>query len=396
MIAVMNSGVQDAALDAIEGDADRRAGLGDIAMARGLLENVLTQAPGRIDTWLKLAALRRAGKDVPGALAAISSALRVDPLHFMALLSRARMLESAGQPKEAARAYLRALAQCPEGEEAPAALRPLLDHAQRIGDGYRAEVAATWDAAIGADPALDPPVLDRLRRFKTNALRETRVYHSEPTHYHYPGLVEREFHDAADFAWLRLLEDATPEITKEFEDLWQERSARAEPYVQYAADAPVRQWSALNHSLDWTAFHLLQGGNVVAQNADRCPATMAVLAEIGQPRIAGRSPNAMFSLLRPHTRIPPHTGIANTRLVCHLPLIVPPDCWFRVGAERREWHVGEAFVFDDTIEHEAANDSDAPRVVLIVDTWHPGLDASERAAVTRLMEADEAEHGAPL
>jgi aspartyl/asparaginyl beta-hydroxylase (cupin superfamily) len=95
----------------------------------------------------------------------------------------------------------------------------------------------------------------------------------------------------------------------------------------------------------------------------------------------------MFSLLAPRTRIPPHTGVANTRLVCHLPLIVPPDCGFRCGATTRQWVVGETFVFDDTIEHEAWNDSGELRVVLIVDLWPPALDAVEREAVARMIAA---------
>jgi aspartyl/asparaginyl beta-hydroxylase (cupin superfamily) len=95
----------------------------------------------------------------------------------------------------------------------------------------------------------------------------------------------------------------------------------------------------------------------------------------------------MFSLLAPRTRIPPHTGAANTRLVCHLPLIVPPGCGFRVGAATREWRVGEAFVFDDTIEHEAWNDSDELRVVLIIDLWAPALNQAERSAIAAVMGA---------
>jgi aspartyl/asparaginyl beta-hydroxylase (cupin superfamily) len=95
----------------------------------------------------------------------------------------------------------------------------------------------------------------------------------------------------------------------------------------------------------------------------------------------------MFSLLAPHTRIPPHTGVANTRLVCHLPLIVPPNCGFRCGATTREWRVGEAFVFDDTIEHEAWNDSDELRVVLIIDLWQPSLTPDERIGITSVIEA---------
>ena len=118
---------------------------------------------------------------------------------------------------------------------------------------------------------------------------------------------------------------------------------------------------------------------------------MDLLDGLDQPEVAGRSPNAMFSLLAPGAHIPPHNGVANTRLVCHLPLIVPPGCWFRVGAERREWRIGAAWVFDDTIEHEARNESDSLRVILIVDTWHPDLSPGERRAVAAAMEASSAD-----
>ena len=117
---------------------------------------------------------------------------------------------------------------------------------------------------------------------------------------------------------------------------------------------------------------------------------MALLEGLPQPDIPGASPNAMFSLLAPKTRIPPHVGISNTRLVCHLPLIVPEGCWFRVGAETRLWKTGEAFVFDDTMEHEAANPSDELRVVFICDVWHPDISPTERAAVAALISSSAA------
>jgi aspartyl/asparaginyl beta-hydroxylase (cupin superfamily) len=97
----------------------------------------------------------------------------------------------------------------------------------------------------------------------------------------------------------------------------------------------------------------------------------------------------MFSLLAPGTHIPPHNGVSNARLVCHLPLIVPPGCWFRVGAERREWAAGKPWVFDDTIEHEAMNSSEELRVLLIIDTWHPDLSPAERAAVSAIVAATD-------
>lgn len=97
-----------------------------------------------------------------------------------------------------------------------------------------------------------------------------------------------------------------------------------------------------------------------------------------------RAPSVMFSILEPRTRIPAHTGVTNTRSTIHLPLIVPPGCGFRVGGETREWREGEAWAFDDTIEHEAWNDSDQPRVILIIDGWNPFLTDLEREGVRAL------------
>ena len=42
-------------------------------------------------------------------------------------------------------------------------------------------------------------------------------------------------------------------------------------------------------------------------------------------------------------------------------------------------------MFDDTIEHEAWNESDKLRVVLIFDIWHPHLSPAERELVTALI-----------
>lgn len=383
-----------ASLDAWEQEADRAVALRHFDQAERQFIKILALDPTRIESWLKLAAVRRATGNIPAALDAVSSALHADPLHFMALLSKARLLEADGQTAEAARTYAHALAQLPD-ETPPAALQSAIAHARARADTYAQEVEATWDRAI-VDPALSPLEIAKLHRLKTNALRRTKVYHSEPTHYHYPGLPEFEFHPREHFPWLATLEAATPAILRELRGLLDGGDHRAEPYIQYPQDVPLRQWVALNNSMDWTALHLLHGGKRIHANADRCPETLAVLDTIGQPHIAGRSPNAMFSLLKPRTHIPPHTGVANTRLVCHLPLVVPEGCWFRVGAERRLWRAGEAFVFDDTMEHEAANESDEQRIVLIVDIWHPALTATERAAIKRVMEAEEARHGMAL
>ena len=372
-----------------ETDADRAAARGDVAEARRLLEVLTAEAPGRAEAWLKLAAMCRSQGDIDAALAAVAGALRTDPLSFLPLLMKASLLDAAGRAFEAGEAYGHALAQCPE--RMPAELAGTVATAERR---HAAHVAASeqrlTDAVAAQADRLAEAEWRRVQRFHSNILRTTRPFHSEPSHFHYPGLVEREFHDPEDFPWLALLEAATAAITEDFHRAMAAERAELVPYIQYPDDVPLRQWAELNRNPAWTAIHLVQNGATIEANARHCPAVMALLGVCDQPRIPQRGPNAMFSLLAPGAHIPPHTGVANTRLVCHLPVIAPQGCWFRVGAERRDWAVGKAWVFDDTIEHEALNPSDALRVILIVDTWHPGLSPAERAAVAATMVASGA------
>ena len=172
-----------------------------------------------------------------------------------------------------------------------------------------------------------------------------------------------------------------------------EDAAAFTPYIAYRPGDPVNQWSELNHSTRWSTFALWRGGEPVAENLARCPVTAEALSAVGMADIGGLCPNAMFSVLAPRTRIPPHTGETNARLVVHLPLVVPEGCRYRVGYDHRQWRVGETLVFDDTIEHEAINDSDAVRVVLIFDVWNPLLAPAEVAMARAMSAATRAFYG---
>jgi tetratricopeptide (TPR) repeat protein len=371
---------------ALEAEADRAAARGDAAAARALLERATAADPGRAEIWLKLAAMCRAAGDPAAALAAVSGALAVDPLGFLPLLLKANLLDQLGRADEAGETYGYALAQAPS--PLPPQFEPMAAQARRRHQTH-VEAAAARLAAAADDGTLSDDEQARLARFRSNILRRTRPFHSEPTHFHYPGLREREFHDRGAFPWLEALEAQAAAIRADFEQVVAAERAELVPYIQYPDDVPLRQWAALNRNKAWTAIHLVQNGVTNDANARHCPAVMALLGRLEQPRISRRGPNAMFSLLGPGAHIPPHTGVANTRLVCHLPLIVPDGCWFRVGDETRVWEAGKAWVFDDTIEHEALNPSDQLRVILIVDTWHPDLGAAERAAVAAIMAATD-------
>jgi hypothetical protein len=367
-----------------EAQADRAATAGQFAQARALLEEALRLEQPTRELWLKLSAMRKASGDLMAALAAVDEALAISPLDFTALVSRALILESLGDP-HAGEEFGNALAQLPPGVPVPPTMVAAVDYATNRRDEYRRTLEDRLRAGIPAGLAAAEHA--RAGRFISNYSRRTRHYHQEPSDFHYPGLPEIEFHEPEQFAGIAALEDATAEIREEFDALIAAEAAEMVPYIQYPDRVPLRQWKELNHSPSWSAIHLLQKGRRIDANARHCPKTLAAIAQMDQPDVSGASPNAMFSLLAPRTRIPPHTGVANTRLVCHLPLIVPENCGFRCGESSREWRVGEAFVFDDTIEHEAWNDSDQLRVVLIIDLWAPALGQRDRDVVAAVIGA---------
>jgi aspartyl/asparaginyl beta-hydroxylase (cupin superfamily) len=213
---------------------------------------------------------------------------------------------------------------------------------------------------------------------------KARPFLQEPTSFYYPGLPQRAFYDRSEFAWVAALEAAMPAIRAEAEAVLADRAGVA-PYLEAPKDRPAKPHSLLDDPR-WSAFHLFEGGEPIAANAARCPATMAAIKDLPIPIIAGRSPMALFSILEPGTHITPHCGMINTRLICHLPLIVPRDCRLRVGNHTRDVEAGKMLIFDDSIEHEAWNNGDAIRVILLFEIWRPELGERERAGLTTLYE----------
>jgi aspartyl/asparaginyl beta-hydroxylase (cupin superfamily) len=318
----------------------------------------MAAAPANLQHWLREAVACRARKDTAGEEAAITRALTADPMDLLALILRADLLERQGKRHEAAQAYSAVIAVAPPIERLHPDLHAALGRAAAFREKYGEELALFLENFLAPHLAAHRDArLDRFRAAVDIMLGRRHRYESRSAIFHYPGLPAIEFFDRELFPWLDAFEQATAEIRAEFLAVLESEEGFA-PYITYPADVPHNQWVELNNSPRWSAFHMYKMGARIDANADRCPRTMKLLQSVPQPQMPGRTPSAMFSLLKPRTRIPPHNGVTNARLVVHVPLIVPEKCGFRVGNDVREWVPGKAWVFDDTIEHEAWNDSD--------------------------------------
>jgi hypothetical protein len=319
--------------------------------------------------------------------AAVDRALAQDPRDLRALIMKGDLLQRAGDAKAALAHYQGALRVAAGLQQLPA---DLAREVARARDVCR-QAAERYEHALRARlGSVDPA--GRFAQSLEILFGRRRIYHQEPRQYYFPGLPQIQFYPREDFPWLDTVEAATDDIRAELLQVLDEEGAFA-PYVQGGPGRPRIYGAGMLDNPAWSAFYLWKDGALVTRNAGRCPRTMAMLEAVPLNRLPSRSPSVLFSLLRPHTRIPPHNGLVNTRLICHLPLVVPPGCGFRVGNETRQWQEGRAWVFDDSIDHEAWNESDQTRVILLFEIWRPELTAQERACVQSMFAAIDAEGG---
>jgi aspartate beta-hydroxylase len=346
--------------------------------------------------WVQLANVHMAAADLNAAVSSFRCGLSLAPRVFVARLQLGMALEQLGQPQEALKAYFMAIESArakgrwqDDATTAPA-LREAVKHAVKyVNMGRR---------------RLFHGVLDPLRECygSTELVRVERslaIYFSDlpanipdprqkPKFLYFPDIASQPYYPRKHFPWLEALEAATDAVRDELRAvLAQEHSLES-----FLGESPPQASQGMLGSSGhtdpaWDAYFFYRHGERYDDHCASCPQTTAVLDTLPLVRVRDHAPETLFSVLSPGTHILPHRGVTNTRLVTHLPLIVPPDCAIRVGGEEHVWQEGRCVTFDDTYEHEAWNRSGQTRVVLILDSWHPELSEVERAAVTDLVEA---------
>ena len=361
---------------------------GEHHQSLAMLLDAEANEPSEASIPLHLGLVYKLSGDLPNALASLNRAIAIDVYLFLAHLWKGAVLEQMDQKRAAAKEFETAIRLAPPGGKAAPQINAALAHAKRAVENNKS--------------ALHQFLLQRTQNIRTNHSKEVmkradecldifagvkKQYVHEGLLMNMPQLPAIQFWDKSHFPWIKELEAATPIIQAEAQAIIKHRWDTFSPYVQHGPGVPLNQWEYLNHNPEWSTVHFYRDGKRFDDVHELCPQTSKILDKLPLAHQPQFGPTVVFSVLQPHTRIPPHTGSTNTRLLCHLPLRIPENCGFRCGNEIREWKIGEAFVFDDSIDHEAWNDSDEIRYVMIADVWNPLLTPVEREMVDALLIA---------
>jgi len=384
--------------EALQFLATRQLGRGDAERAIELLLAAHRAQPQDAAILHRLGEVQMLAGDAEAAADSLRKGLQVAPGMFVARLRLGVALEQQGRRHEAMLAYVGAIdvaqAQGRWLDDATTApgLRDAVKHAVRYVAAGRREL---FDAVI-------EPLRQRYGRSELIRVDQClAIYLGEqaavlpdprqrPKFLYFPGIPSRTFYPRGRFPAHARLEAATDAIREELRAVLSHAQDDLVPFLGTNSSelaATHLRGSSGTREAAWDAFFFYRHGVRHDMQHARCPHTSAVLDSMPLVRIRDHAPETLYSVLRPGTHILPHRGVTNTRLVTHLPLIVPPDCALRVGGETHVWEEGRCITFDDTFEHEAWNHSAQTRVVLIVDSWNPDLSEAERAAVADLVAA---------
>lgn len=379
--------MSNAQVEALVRDSVAALQRGDATAARAGLEQVTATGRANAQVWMILAtALHQLG-DRRAEESALDEVLKLDPRALRALVMKGDLKALAGDDRGASSFYKSAVRFADAaGAQLPADLKAEIERARRMSEHAAAHYREHLQGWLERQGIRDDQRGKHFQQSLDIMFGDKRVYLQQPSMYYFPGLPQIQFYEREDFGWVAGVEAATDDIRRELLAVLEE-DGLFRPYLVSDPRRPVSGYHGLVDNPEWSTLYLWENGGPVPGIADRCPRTMEVMRSVPLPHITTRAPSILFSLLRPGARIPPHHGVLNARLICHLPLIVPDRCGFRVGNETREWEEGKLLVFDDSIEHEAWNDSDRDRVILIFDVWRPELSAADRRAITTMFEA---------
>jgi aspartate beta-hydroxylase len=355
----------------IPGDPDLLMGMielrlfrGELAIAEQELETFVTKFPDAAIAWLRLATVReQLGKD--------DAAMR-----------------ARGQGIQRAQAHGR--------WKSLASIEPqfqdeIIGHMERFREQQRdlyQGLLESLQERLGADALMR--FEQAIARYLDKAPIAPTDSRQKPGFLFFPDLSNKPIPKLKQASWIKAVTKKLPALQQEAMALLQDPSAWISFFGNPRGQSIQNVLRCDTPSSGCEAAYFFRQGQRVDVLHERCPEISAALASLPVCEIPGQAPEACLSLLHPGTAILPRHGVTNTRLIVQIPLVTNTGAYLSfTGEENQEWSLGTPIIYDDTFEHSEHNESDTPRLSLMVDIWHPGLSDAEKTAITEFVQASQ-------
>lgn len=216
------------------------------------------------------------------------------------------------------------------------------------------------------------------KEYVGDEVEDDDTYMIQECHSYVPGLTTKPFWDPQEFDWAKTLESEYPEIRTEFDTVTGNTQKLKREGNNIWAGALTED--ASSYGRGWKTLVLMDRGRWDPENANLFPKTAQAIYASGVP-----ATEIFFACMEGPSSIKKHSDFTNFVLTSHLALDIPYSgenkCRLTVGNETREWIDGKSYVFDTSLLHDAENDSDKMRYILMMRLWHPDLTNVEKEAL---------------
>lgn len=351
--------------------------------AREKFQAIIDAGSADETVWLGLALATLAQGDFQATVDAADEVLSKNAQNIRALILKGDGLWQLGDRRGASKFYTLVGAMVPDTAELPQQVAREISRVNALNEEHKTALSTHLDRSINdVDPSY---VSDRFSQALDLLKEKKERFEQEPRAFYFPELPTVQFYNPDDLSWTQSLTSKIEAIVEEFESALPKLTG-FRPYIHADGNLPINPDHPLLDNSDWSAAFLAQSGSRDDALCALFPETMKALEAAPLERIPGRGPSILISRLLPGARIDAHRGFLNTRLTCHIPLIIPENCGIRVGNETRSWTSGELLIFNDSIDHEAWNNSAEERYVLIFQVWRPELSEQECELVSKLLQ----------
>jgi len=211
-----------------------------------------------------------------------------------------------------------------------------------------------------------------------DGIEDDDTYMIQECHSYVPGLSIKPFWDPQDFDWAISLESCYSDIKEEFETVTANVRRLQREGNNIWAGALTED--ATSYGEGWKTLVLMDRGRWDPVNANLFPRTAQAIYKSKVP-----ATEIFFACMEGPSCIKKHSDFTNFVLTSHLALDIPYSgenkCRLTVGNETREWINGKSYVFDTSLLHDAENESDQMRYILMMRLWHPDLTSIEKEAL---------------
>ncbi|MEH2178698.1 aspartyl/asparaginyl beta-hydroxylase domain-containing protein [Nostoc sp.] len=225
---------------------------------------------------------------------------------------------------------------------------------------------------------------EKALRYYVKMITKSTLNYTDNTSFVYPDITHKPWHESDENDTLKFVSQILENGYTDIADEWFNYLHSGYNIIPRLKPSEIFGESFKNKDEDWKYYVIWRHGKFTEVGLSLFPRTGKFISQLNC--FLYSFGEVVFIVMKPGVVLPSHIDNLNISLTCQLGITIPKDCGIKVGGETRSWTRGKTLFFENSFEHEAWNQSQEDRVVLLLDLYHPELTNVEKALLDVMLK----------